>query len=237
MSAKPTPVWQAIARSLRGDIAEGRYATGARLPTEAALAARFGVNRHTVRHALGALAEEGLVRSRRGAGTFVTACPADYPIGRRVSFTENLRRAGRLPGRRLLSCEERRATEKEGEALAIAPGAPVLATHGVSLANGLPVALSEALYPQERLPGLAAALEAGRGVTWAMQQVGVMDFTRASTRVTAVAAQATQALHLRVTEGAPLLRTRALNVDGLGVPVEYGTTWWPGDRITLTFEE
>lgn len=237
MARKTTPVWQAIARDLRTDIAEGRYATGAKLPTEAALAARFGVNRHTVRHALSALVEAGLVRTRRGSGAFVTARPADYPIGRRVSFTQNLRRAGRLPGRRLLSTEERAATQDEAEALAIAPGAPVLASHGVSLADGAPVALAESLYPLERLPGIAGALAEGHGVTRAFAALGIKDYTRASTRITAVAAGPMQALHLQVSEGAPLLWTRSVNVDAAGVPVEYGTTWWAGDRITLTLED
>ena len=26
----------------------------------------------------------------------------------------------------------------------------------------------------------------------------------------------------------------AVNVDGAGLPVEYGTTWFAGDRVTLT---
>jgi GntR family transcriptional regulator, phosphonate transport system regulatory protein len=62
----------------------------------------------------------------------------------------------------------------------------------------------------------------------------VPDYTRASTRLTAVAATATQGLHLRLPEGAPLLRSVAVNVDAEGRPVEYGHTWFAGDRVTLT---
>lgn len=232
-----TPLWAAIARSLREDIAEGRYAPGDKLPTEAVLSERHGVNRHTVRHALAALVDEGLVRTRRGAGAFVAARPADYPIGRRVRFTENLRRAGRLPGREILSMEVRAATLEEAVLLDVAPGAQILSSHGRSLADGIPMNLSEALYPLERLPGLAEVLAEGKGVTHALQTAGISDYTRASTRITAVAANATQALHLHVTEGAPLLKTTSLNVDPEGIPVEFGRTWWAGDRITLTLEE
>lgn len=92
-----TPVWKAIANALRADLAEGRYTAGDKLPTEAALADRFGVNRHTVRHGISALVEEGLVRTRRGAGAFVAATPTDYPIGERVRFHENLIAAGATP--------------------------------------------------------------------------------------------------------------------------------------------
>ncbi|MDA9980132.1 GntR family transcriptional regulator, partial [Yoonia sp.] len=81
-----TPIWKAIATSLSNDISEGIYQQGNKLPTEAVLAARFGVNRHTVRQAMGALADEGIVHARRGAGVFVAMKPTDYPIGRRVRF-------------------------------------------------------------------------------------------------------------------------------------------------------
>lgn len=234
---RKTPLWTAIARALREEIAEGRYGPGDKLPTEAQLSERHGVNRHTVRHAIAALVDEGVVRTRRGAGAFVTARPAEYPLGRRVRFTENLRRAGRLPGREVLSLERRAATSAEAGLLAVVPGATILASHGRSLADGRPMSLSESIYPLQRLPGLAEALAEGQGVTHALRAVGVADYTRASTRVSAVLATATQALMLEVAEGAPLLKTTSLNVDPDGVPVEFGRTWFAGDRITLTLED
>ena len=99
-SSDKTPIWKAIANALRSDLAEGRYNPGDKLPTEAALADRFGVNRHTVRHGISVLVEEGLVRTRRGAGAFVAATPTDYPIGNRVRFHENLIAADRRPEKR-----------------------------------------------------------------------------------------------------------------------------------------
>ena len=59
---------------------------------------------------------------------------------------------------------------------------------------------------------------------------------RVSTRLTAVRASATQALHLHLSEGDPLLRSSGVNVDDAGTPVEYGRTWFAGDRVTLTVE-
>jgi len=100
MTHPPAALWQDIAATLRSEIGGGHYAPGDRLPSEAQLAARFGVNRHTVRHALADLAQAGLVQARRGAGVFVTARPADYALGRRVRFTQNLAAQGRLGSHR-----------------------------------------------------------------------------------------------------------------------------------------
>ncbi|MBN2760264.1 MAG: phosphonate metabolism transcriptional regulator PhnF [Rhodobacteraceae bacterium] len=231
-----TPIWKAIATALRSDLAEGRYRPGDKLPTEAALADRFGVNRHTVRHGLSVLIDEGLVRTRRGAGAFVAATPTDYPIGTRVRFHENLIAAGRRPEKRVLALDRRAATPGEAQALRIHAGEPVCAYHGLSLADGQPIAVFESVFPLGRLPGIAAALTQTSSVTQALQAVGIDDFTRASTRLTAVLANATQALHLNVTEGDPLLRTTSVNVDAEGQPVEYGRTWFAGDRVTLTLD-
>ena len=65
--ATPQPRWEAIATALREDILLGRHAPGERLPNEQQLAERFGVNRHTLRQAVQALAREGHVHVRQAA--------------------------------------------------------------------------------------------------------------------------------------------------------------------------
>jgi GntR family phosphonate transport system transcriptional regulator len=236
LPGRRTPIWQAIARTLCEEISEGRYTPGDKLPSEAALADRFGVNRHTVRHALSQLVKEGLVRTRRGAGAFVAATPTDYPIGKRVRFHENLLAAGRHPEKTALLIENRAATPGEAQALDLARGDTVCAYHGLSLADGRPMALFESLFPLARLGGINVALNNTKSVTEALCQVGVTDYTRATTRLTAVLAGSTQALHLHLREGDPLLRSTSVNVDDQGRPVEFGRTWFSGDRVTLTLE-
>ncbi|MDK3018993.1 phosphonate metabolism transcriptional regulator PhnF [Pseudodonghicola flavimaris] len=231
-----TPLWKSIALALTADIAEDRYRTGDQLPTEAQLAAKFGVNRHTVRRALAEMAAQGLVHARRGAGVFVAARPTDYPIGRRVRFHQSVAAGGQTPAKQLLALDTRAADAREAEALALAPGDPVLVYDGLSLADGAPIALFRSAFPARRFPDLEAALTKTRSVTQALARCGVADYTRATTRVTAKLANATQAVHLRIAEGAPILRTVAVNVDATGQPVEYGRTWFAGDRVTLTVE-
>lgn len=67
------PLYMALARALMQDIDSGRYPVGHLLPAEDSLAQRHGVSRHTVRHALRELKEEGLLGSRAGIGTTVRA--------------------------------------------------------------------------------------------------------------------------------------------------------------------
>lgn len=227
-------LWRDISETLAAEIARGHFPMGGKLPTEAELAARFGVNRHTVRHALADLAARGLVHARRGAGVFVLGRTTDYPLGRRVRFHQAVEASGQTPSRRLTRFEQHPADAKEAEALGLAPGAPVHVVEGVSMADGQPIAVFRSVFPAGRFPGLPEAMARHASVTMALAECGLADYTRATTRLTAKLARATMAAQLNLPEGAPLLRTVAVNVDGQGVPVEYGTTWFAGDRVTLT---
>ncbi|MEM7505933.1 MAG: phosphonate metabolism transcriptional regulator PhnF [Pseudomonadota bacterium] len=229
-----SPIWKAIARILTGEIADGRYPTGARLPTEAKLAARFGVNRHTVRRALAHMSGEGLVHARRGSGVFVMQKPTDYPIGRRVRFHQNLLAAGRNPAKEILSMSTRPAGPREQEALRLNAEDAVHVYEGLSLADEQPIAIFRSVFPAARFPGLLEDLVETRSVTAALERHGIADYTRSSTRLTAKLATATQALHLRIDPGAPILRSVAINDDEAGAPIEFGQSWFAGDRVTLT---
>jgi GntR family transcriptional repressor for pyruvate dehydrogenase complex len=56
---------------LAAEITSGKLAPGARLPTEQAMMASFGVSRTVIREAVSALRSEGLVLTRQGVGAFV----------------------------------------------------------------------------------------------------------------------------------------------------------------------
>jgi DNA-binding FadR family transcriptional regulator len=61
------------AQQLREQITSGAWPVGTKLPGETTLAATLGVGRSTVREAIRALAGEGLLQPRQGAGVFVLA--------------------------------------------------------------------------------------------------------------------------------------------------------------------
>jgi GntR family mannosyl-D-glycerate transport/metabolism transcriptional repressor len=58
---------------LRRRIAEGEFAVGSLLPSEAALTEEFGVSRNTLRRALGDLESDGLIKALPGRGRIVTS--------------------------------------------------------------------------------------------------------------------------------------------------------------------
>ena len=71
-----TPIYAQLERALRAAIATGRLATGDQLPTVRQLAVELSVNANTVARVYAELERAGVLETRRGVGTFVTATPA-----------------------------------------------------------------------------------------------------------------------------------------------------------------
>src|ERR687886_1754714 len=79
------PLHSQLETTLRRLIESGQISAGAVLPGELELAAELRVSRHTVRHALGVLTNEGLLRRERGRGTTVVSATPPPVIERSLS--------------------------------------------------------------------------------------------------------------------------------------------------------
>lgn len=230
------PLWEQILNEISAEIDAGRYAPGDKLPSEAALSARFGVNRHTVRRALGALSDQGRVYARRGAGVFVGFAPVDYRIGPQSRFTQNLTQTGHVGKRTILRLETLACTAEEAAVLELDAGAAVHLLESVGAADGVPLVYGHSTFPAERLPGFVDHLRETASITAALRASGAGEYRRLSTRITAERASGAIARHLRIPEGAPVLQTTALNAAEDGALVESGKAWFAAERIAFVVD-
>ena len=229
-------LWRQIARTIEQEVAEGVLLPGARLPTEAQMSARFGVNRHTVRRALGELSRAGLVLVEQGRGSFIAEDVLDYAVSARTRFSEWIRAHNKEPGGRVLDLRELAADAAVAAGLGLRAGARVVRITRLGLADGRPVSLGNHHFPAARFPGLLAALGECDGVSVALARVGLADYRRQQTRVTARMPQADEAELLRMPRNRPLLVTESVNVDLAGAVVEYGVSCYPTPRVQIVFE-
>jgi GntR family transcriptional regulator len=70
-----TPIYSQIERGLRAGIAAGRLRPGDQLPTVRQLAVELSVNANTVARVYADLERNGVLETRRGVGSFVSASP------------------------------------------------------------------------------------------------------------------------------------------------------------------
>lgn len=229
-------LWRQITRALEDEIAGGTLAPGARLPTEAQMAARFAVNRHTVRRALEELQRSGLIRVEQGRGSFVAEDVLDYAVSSRTRFSEWIRKHNKEPSGKLLELREAPADQTVATELGLRPGARTVMLERLGLADGRPVSISQHWFPSARFPGLLQALRDGAGISEALASCGLLDYRRQTTRVSARLPTMQEATLLRMPRNRPVLITENINVDPQGVVMEYGTSRYPTPRVQIVFE-
>ena len=240
--SKPLPrgdgiaVWRRIADWIRTEIAEGRLEPDERLPSEADLAGRFDVNRHTVRRALASLAEEGIVRSAQGRGTFIEHGRIPYPIGPRTRFTEILAAEGHVAGGELIEAISMAASRPVAVRLRIAQESPVVCARIRRLVDGEPMSVSNNYFPLPRFAAFAEAFRQTGAVTPALAACGVTDYHRVQTRITSRRATEAEAISLGLEAGGILLVTESLNVDSDGTPIQLAEAHFCADRIELVID-
>jgi len=226
-------LWSQIAESIAEDIGLGGVGPGARLPTEQQLARRFGVNRHTVRRALQALEQRGLVRSEQGRGTFVEDDVVTMALGRRTRFSQGADSDATTRSQQLVRSYQLPARRAAAKALGVKAGTPLTCLEILGSIAGRPVVLGYHHFVADRFPGLAELYDEVRSVTGCLEVFGIADYTRANTVITADLPGAAQARLLKQPANRPVLCTEWLNVDQAGRPVEYGVTLHAGDRTQI----
>jgi GntR family transcriptional regulator len=160
------PLHRQLEDALRGLIQVGQLRPGSSLPGEIGLAQWLGVSRHTVRHALGALVTEGLLRRQRGAGTTVVEPRLNAPIERPLDGFYAFAWEAQARGAEHHSQVLRRATEpaagQVAAELGVPPGTAIELIERLRMANGEPLVLELSYVPLDMAAYLdAATLEQG----------------------------------------------------------------------------
>jgi GntR family phosphonate transport system transcriptional regulator len=229
-------LWRRIADEIEQMIASGVLRPGSKMPGEIDLATRFGVNRHTVRRAIAALAERGLVRAERGSGTFVEPKRISYPIRQRTRFSEIVGRVGRAAGGRLVASMVQAADAGIAGRLGLKPGAPVVRLEMIRHADRIPISAATSWLAESRFDGAARVYATSNSMTRTLAHFGVHDYARKSTHIGAAIADAADAARLKITLGRPILVVESVDVDADGCPVLTTRARFAADRLEFVIE-
>jgi GntR family transcriptional regulator len=228
--ARFVPRYYEIEQALRTRIAELKADDP--LPSDAMLCEEFGVSRMTARNAVQRLTQEGLVYRVPGRGTFVAEPPVHRQAGNLLSFTEEMRRRGRMPSSRLLAREVREPRPAEASRLQLEPGDEVIAVRRLRVADDEPLAIEEAVFPASIAPLIQRAdLEHGSLHDTLVEGGHVPTMGRA--RLGAEAAGPDDALLLDIAPGSPLLVEKRVIHDQDGRPLELCESRYAGARYGL----
>ena len=148
------PRYQQLVRYLRTSIRSGDLAPETQLPPERTLAEFADVSRVTIRKAISALADEGLLEQRHGAGTFVRQRSAklEQSLSSLISFTENIRLRGQTPSSEVLERGLFMPNRDEFLILGLTPSSRVARIKRLRFADGTPLAIETSTLPADILP-------------------------------------------------------------------------------------
>jgi GntR family transcriptional regulator len=222
-----TPRYYEIEQSLRERV-DGLEPDSA-LPSEAQLCEEFSVSRMTARAAVQRLVQDGLVYRVPGRGTFVAAVRANRTAGHVLSFSDEMRRKGRVPSSRVIERRRRRATEVEERRLGVRE---VVVLRRVRLADRKPLVLERAVFPADRVSGALEGDLEHESLFETLATAGLVP-TRGTAALAAEPATAEDARLLRVRRGAPLLVERRLIEDQDGEPLELTESRYVGSRYGI----
>ena len=225
------PLYQQLHRALRTAIEDRRLVSDSALPPERDIASDFGVSRITVRKALDALAEEGLVRRQHGAGTFV-ASRVEKSFSMLSSFSEDMESRGRTARSTWLRRSAGAVTPEEAMVLGRSPGSPVLRFHRIRYADDIAMAIEYSSIPSQYL----ASEKAVDGSLYAALEKTGSRPVRALQRLRAVLFTSEQAELLGIEPAAPglLIERRGFLPDGQAV--EFTRSFYRGDSYDFVAE-
>lgn len=229
----PTPLHVKVADALRSQIVDGALAVGSAVPSEASLVDEFGASRGTVRQALAALRQEGLIEGGQGRQPVVRARPMKQRFETLYSFSAWAAESGRVPGQRTFEIARRGARPEPALALGLQPGDPVIEVLRLRSLDGEPVMLERFSFTLD-VGMLLFEFDTEAGSIYAGLIARGVDLHGAEHTIDAVAAGGKESELLDVPIGSPLLRERRRTTDAQGRAFEYSDDRYRPDRATFT---
>jgi GntR family transcriptional regulator len=230
----PIPFYFQLKKLLEELITSGRWAPGARLPSEPAMCRQFSVSRTTVRQALSALEGEGLIWREKGKGTFVAEPrSATWLLQSSHGFHEEAVRSGHRVTSKVLRREVETLPQWAADALGFQLG-----SEGVTIERLRWIDEHLVMYVLNHLPAdlaetvLAADLKAG-SLYGVLEQTSGLSVFGGRRVVEAVTAEKDLARLLEVEAGAPLLFVESVSWDETMRPFECYRAWHRADRTKI----
>jgi DNA-binding GntR family transcriptional regulator len=224
----PTPLWLQLKHALRDHITF-QLAPGARIPSEAELCRYYGLSRMTVRQAITALVNEGLVGRQQGRGSFVLPTRLAIPPRKDAHFLDDgfeatdglsvqvasvtLEPPPRWIRERLGMSEEERAHKLR-----------------MTLASDEDVLASRTIYIPEHVAPSLPAIELTEPVHRVLEDRFGLLPTSAEETMRLIRADQLRADMLRIEPGKPLILVERVVFLAGGEPVEYARTYYQAEH-------
>lgn len=194
---------------------------GDRLPSEHDLIRQFCVSRVTVRQALEALRDDGIVESHHGKGWFLRRLRAVQNLGRLLGFGEMLAPMGVRTRSEVLDIAECEAPEAVAAAFGLERGTWLTRIARLRIAGGRVMSYDLSYFPLDIGRRLQELDLAQQDIFVLIERALAIPLGFADVTLEIAPAEADSAARLHVADGAPLFKMTRLTHDCRGVPIDF----------------
>ena len=228
------PVYLQISEAIRHLLREIPLPAGTPFPPERVMCERVGVSKMTLRQAYGLLEREGLIRCRRGVGTFVAPSPVDKSLPEMRSFSEEMAARGKVPSSRLLSFDLAKPSPSACEFFGLSEDQPVYDIRRLRLGDDIPVASENVQLPAHLIPNLERFDLSSQSIYKILEEHYQIQLGWCNQEVSAVSPDKLHRKLLEINTPVALLVYKRRSYAGNGVPIELAVTAYRGDIYTAS---
>jgi GntR family transcriptional regulator len=228
------PIYYQLLKLIERQIYDGKFVPGEMLPPEHDLAAKYGISRMTVRRAISELAQNDLVYTQKGIGTFIAKPKLENIVFEINNFQDEIRKSEMHPSTKLIDVKIVKADASLAKKLEIELGVRCLNIRVQLSADGEPLVYENkfVIYTKQK-PILETELNDPSLSKLASAHCD--DLPVISKRILhASLAMSEEAKHLGIAKGAPVFVVEQTIYSPDKKPIGWGTSVYRGDKYKLT---
>lgn len=209
---------------------EDEIGENGQLPSEREICQQYDLSRTTVRQAINELEKDGYIYKVHGKGTFVSPKKVNQELVKFYSFTEEMKKLGKVPISKVLSFDVLEADRKISSKLLVAEGSKVYCFSRLRIANDTPMMLETSFIPYDLFPGITKEDLEHTALYEIFRNRFQTEITMAEEFFMPVMTDEKEAKQLKMHPSLPSLRIERLT-HGVDRVIEYTNTIARGDKF------
>ncbi|MBQ8275797.1 MAG: GntR family transcriptional regulator [Clostridia bacterium] len=210
---KTTAAYLVVYEAIKARIIDEQYPVDSLLPPEPMLEKLFGVSRTTIRRAVEMLSREGYVCAKQGVGTMVLDYKTMQNLNTISSFTETLSESGHTITLRAIDIGIRNGADMPEMAaqFGLSGDDKLARIKRIVCTDGVPIAVIQNYLPYSLVEGIEGYASRLQSLYSLLREQYFINFDMARERITARAADETEAMQLNIPLGFPLLCVKRIS--------------------------
>ncbi|MCK4785931.1 MAG: GntR family transcriptional regulator [Desulfobacteraceae bacterium] len=237
-SLNPIPKYLQISAWLKELIQTGRYKKGEKIPSEIELSKICGVNRNTLRQAIGGLVSAGMLRKEKGIGTFVSSSmpmALKHTLNRISSFSEDLSDISMKQNTKVLKRSIEDAKGHVAKTLVLGTNNKVIVVCRLRAGNGVPLIYEESYLPCDMFRDILDMDLTGSMYKIISERFNIV-LARCEQTIRAVNLKGKIAKILDLSENSAGIFMESITFDENSIPIEVLYSYYRGDKYIFEVE-